>query len=99
MAGGTDGVVHGAPYRFADPARFAATRERWAPFPVSRLYDEPIRVLKFAVHAARLGREEELGALRRLDQQARLLERRRRAEPSDGAVPPYQKFESISLLL
>src|SRR6516164_11435205 len=29
------------------------------------------RVLKTAVHAAELGREEELGALRRLDEQAR----------------------------
>jgi hypothetical protein len=34
-----------------------------------------VRVLKSAVHAAKLGREEELGALRRLDEQARLLER------------------------
>jgi hypothetical protein len=40
-----------------------------------RVYDETIRVLKSAVHAAKLGREEELGALRRLDEQARLLER------------------------
>ena len=40
-----------------------------------RVYDETIRVLKTAVHAAKLGREEELGALRRLDEQARLVER------------------------
>jgi uncharacterized protein len=39
-----------------------------------RIYDETVRVLKSAVHAARLGREEELGALKRLDAQARLLE-------------------------
>jgi hypothetical protein len=39
-----------------------------------RVYDETIRVLKSAVSKARLGREEELGALKRLDEQARLLE-------------------------
>jgi len=40
-----------------------------------RVYDDTIRVLKSAVYASKLGREEELGALRRLDEQARLLER------------------------
>jgi hypothetical protein len=39
-----------------------------------RVYDETIRTLKTAVQNARLGREEELGALKRLDQQARQLE-------------------------
>jgi uncharacterized protein len=71
-------VVHGAPYRFTDPARFSFAhggKDRH-PFPVPlRVYDETIRVLKSAVYAAKLGREEELGALRRLDEQARLLER------------------------
>jgi len=71
-------VVHGAPYRFTDPARFSFAhggKDRH-PFPVPlRVYDETIRVLKSAVHAAKLGREEELGALRRLDEQARVLER------------------------
>ena len=70
-------VVHGAPYRFTDPARFSFAhggKDRH-PFPVPlRVYDETIRVLKSAVHAAKLGREEELGALKRLDAQARLLE-------------------------
>jgi uncharacterized protein len=45
------------------------------PFPVPlHVYDETIRVLKSAVQSAKLGREEELGALERLDRQARLLE-------------------------
>jgi uncharacterized protein len=39
-----------------------------------KVYDETIRVLKSAVHRAKLGREEELGALKRLDDQARQLE-------------------------
>jgi len=71
-------VVHGAPYRFSDPSRFSFAhggKDRH-PFPVPlHVYDETIRVLKSAVHAAKLGREEELGALTRLDEQARLLER------------------------
>jgi hypothetical protein len=71
-------VVHGAPYRFSDPARFSFAhggKDRH-PFPVPlRVYDETIRVLKSAVRCAKLGRHEELGALKRLDEQARLLER------------------------
>jgi len=70
-------IVHGAPYRFTDPARFSFAhggKDRH-PFPVPLpVYDETIRVLKSAVSNARLGREEELGALKRLDEQARLLE-------------------------
>jgi hypothetical protein len=71
-------VVHGAPYRFTDPARFSFAHggKDGHPFPVPlRVYDETIRVLKSAVHAAKLGRDEELGALRRLDEQAGLVER------------------------
>ena len=71
-------VVHGAPYRFADPARFSFAhggKDRH-PFPVPlRVYDQTIGVLKSAVQNAKLGREEELGALKRLDEQARRLER------------------------
>ncbi len=70
-------VVHGAPCRFSDPARFSLAhggKDR-LPFPVPlHVYDETIRTLKTAVQSARLGREEELGALKRLDQQARQLE-------------------------
>jgi uncharacterized protein len=71
-------VVHGAPYRFSDPARFSFAHggKDGHPFPVPlRVYDETIRVLKSAIQNARLGREEELGALQRLDTQARQLER------------------------
>jgi uncharacterized protein len=71
-------VVHGAPCRFVDPARFSFAhggKDRH-PFPVPlRVYDQTIRVLKSAVEKARLGREEALAALKRLDDQARRLER------------------------
>jgi uncharacterized protein len=49
------------------------------PFPVPlKVYDETISVLKSAVQKAKLGRDEELGALKRLDEQARNLERHAR---------------------
>ncbi len=71
-------VVHGAPYRFKDPARFSLAhggKDRH-PYPVPiKVYDETIRVLKSAVQQASLGRDEEMQALKRLDNQARLLER------------------------
>jgi uncharacterized protein len=41
----------------------------------SSVYDQTIHVLKSAVRNARLGREEELAALKRLDDQARLVDR------------------------
>jgi len=45
------------------------------PFPVPlRVYDQTIQVLKSAIQKAKLGRAEELGALKRLDDQARRLE-------------------------
>ncbi len=74
-------VVHGASYRFTDPARFSFAlggKDRH-PFPVPlKVYDETINVLKSAVQKAKLGRDEELGALKRLDEQARKLERHAR---------------------
>lgn len=71
-------VIHGAPYRFRDPARFSLAhggKDRH-PYPVPiKVYDETIRVLKSAVQNAKLGRDEEMQALKRLDDQARRLER------------------------
>jgi uncharacterized protein len=71
-------VVHGAPYRFRDPARFSLAhggKDRHPyPVPIS-VYDETIRVLKSAIGNSKLGREEQLQGLKRLDDQARRLER------------------------
>lgn len=70
-------VVHGAAFRFDDPARFSLAhggKDRH-PHPVpTKVYDETIRVLKSAVDKARLGNGERLEAIRRLDDQARRLE-------------------------
>ncbi len=71
-------VVHGAPCRFSDPARFSLAhggKDRH-PFPVPlKVYDETIRVLKSAVQKAKLGQDDELAALQKLDRESRKLER------------------------
>ena len=81
-------IVHGAPSRFSDPARysFAHGGKDGHPFPVPlKVYDETIGVLKRAVASARLGNDEKLAAIRRLDQQARALERTARG-------PGFEEF-------
>ncbi|HMI86824.1 MAG TPA: DUF763 domain-containing protein [Polyangiaceae bacterium] len=70
-------IVHGAPCRFTDPARFSLAHggKDGHPFPVPlRVYDETIRVLRSAVDRAKLGNDERLNAIRELDRQARELE-------------------------
>jgi hypothetical protein len=92
-------VVHGAPYRFGDPARFSLAhggKDRH-PFPVPiKVYDETIRVLKSAVQAAKLGRDEEMQALKRLDTQARHLERNATG-PSFDAFVAAERNRSAAL--
>jgi hypothetical protein len=70
-------VIHGAPCRFGDPARFSLAHggKDGHPFPVPlRVYDETLRVLRGAVDRARLGNDDRLAAVRRLDAEARRLE-------------------------
>jgi uncharacterized protein len=82
-------VMHGAPYRFTDPARFSFAhggKDRH-PFPVSlRVYDQTIHVLKSAVRNAKFGREEVLAALKRLDDQVRLLDRHTSGPSVDALI-------------
>jgi hypothetical protein len=89
-------VLHGAPCRFSDPARhsFAHGGKDRQPFPVPiRVYDQTIAVLKSAVAKAKLGRDEELAALKRLDRQARRLERSA-AGPSVEALIAEERRDS-----
>ena len=71
-------VVHGAPSRFTDPARFALAHggKDGHPFPVPlHIYDETLRVLRSAVDRAHhLGQDDKLSAVKRLDDQCRLAE-------------------------
>ena len=81
-------VIHGAPCRFSDPARYSLAhggKDRH-PFPVPlKVYDKTIGVLKDAVAKAKLGEDEKLGAIRRLDEQARRLE-------SQVGGPSFERF-------
>jgi uncharacterized protein len=81
-------VVHGAPYRFTDPARFSFAhggKDRH-PFPVPlKVYDETIAVMKAAVQKAKLGQDDKLAALKRLDDEARRVERRA-GLPVEGVI-------------
>jgi hypothetical protein len=82
-------VMHGAPYRFSDPARFSFAhggKDRH-PFPVPiKVYDRTIEVLKSAVLKAKLGRDDELAALKRLDVQSRRLERNAAGPTVDALI-------------
>lgn len=91
-------IVHGAPYRFSDPARFSLAhggKDRH-PFPVPlKVYDETIRVLKSAVCKAKLGREEELYALQRLDAQARSLEGDAAGSSFDALIGQERQLSAV----
>ena len=80
-------VIHGAPCRFSDPARFSLAhggKDRH-PFPVPlKVYDKTIGVLKSAIEQAKLGQDEKIEAIRRLDEQARRLEARAKGPTFDA---------------
>ncbi len=70
-------VLHGAPSRFTDPARFALAHggKDGHPFPVPlHVYDAALRVYRDAIERAKLGRDDRLEALRRLSREAQRLE-------------------------
>ena len=70
-------VVHGAPARFEDPARFAFAHggKDGHPFPVPlRVYDDSLGVLRRALAASRVGHSEKLDGMKRLDALTRAVE-------------------------
>jgi hypothetical protein len=82
-------VIHGAPARFSDPARHSLAHggKDGHPFPVPvKVYDETLRVLRGAVDRARLGNDDRLEAIRRLDAESRRLERFVAGEGFDAFV-------------
>jgi len=71
-------IVHGAPSRFSDPARFsfALGGKDGHPFPVPlKIYDESIAVLRRSLDAAKVGHTEKVDGFRRLDQFTHAIER------------------------
>jgi hypothetical protein len=90
-------VLHGAPCRFSDPARFAFAHggKDGHPFPVPlKVYDETLRTLRSAVERAKLGRDDKLAALRRLEAQSRLAE----AATEGKALPASPGFALASVI-
>lgn len=70
-------VVHGAPSRFSDPARFSFAHggKDGHPFPVPlTTYDESIAVLRQSLDSAKLQNSEKLDGFRRLDRFTRAIE-------------------------
>ncbi len=93
-------VVHGAPSRFADPARFSFAhggKDRH-PFPVPlKTYDETLTFLRTSLDAARIGDKDKLDGLRRLDRFVHAVETELQPEADFAAVIAHEKAISASL--
>jgi len=72
-------VVHGAPTRFSDPARFSFAlggKDRH-PFPVPlKTYDESLSVLRSALDSAKIGDREKIEGFRRLNSFTEMVEKK-----------------------
>ena len=82
-------VIHGAPTRFSDPARFSFAHggKDGHPFPVPlTTYDESLAVLRSALGAARVGNHEKIEGFRRLDRLTRAVKQQ---------MNPVADFEAI----
>lgn len=70
-------VVHGAPARFSDPARFSFAHggKDGHPFPVPlKTYDESIGILRAALDRAKVGDSDKIDGLARLERFTRVIE-------------------------
>jgi uncharacterized protein len=93
-------VVHGAPSRFSDPARFSFAHggKDGHPFPVPlKSYDESIAVLRRALDAARLGHSEKRDGFRRLDRLTRAVEEQREPLADFSAALAHEREISAAL--
>jgi hypothetical protein len=93
-------VVHGAPSRFADPARFSFAHggKDGHPFPVPlKTYDDSLGVLRRALDAARLGHTEKLEGFQRLDRLTRAVEEQRDPMADFTAAVNHERAISASL--
>jgi hypothetical protein len=96
-------VVHGAPSRFSDPARFSFAhggKDRH-PFPVPlKTYDESLNFLRTALDKAKLGgddKREKLDGFRRLDRFVRAVETQLEPEANLAAVVAHENAISSAL--
>jgi hypothetical protein len=93
-------VVHGAPSRFSDPARFSFAhggKDRY-PFPVPlKTYDESLNFLRTPLDAAKVGDKEKINGFRRLERFSRAVETQLQAEANFDAVVAHENAISPSL--
>jgi hypothetical protein len=93
-------VVHGAPTRFSDPARFSFAlggKDRH-PFPVPlKTYDETIGILRRAVDCAKLGDSDKIDGMRRLERFVRAVEQKAQPRADLAAVIAHENAMSQSL--
>jgi hypothetical protein len=93
-------VVHGAPSRFSDPARFSFAHggKDGHPFPVPlKTYDESLAVLRRSLETARLGDTRKMDGFRRLDRLTRAVEEDRDPFADFDAVLGHERTISTSL--
>ncbi|MEO8659611.1 MAG: DUF763 domain-containing protein [Bryobacteraceae bacterium] len=93
-------VVHGAPSRFTDPARFSFAHggKDGHPFPVPlKTYDESIAVLRRSLDAARLGDREKIDGFQRLNRFVQGIEERYRPEADFQAAIAHEHAISAQL--
>jgi hypothetical protein len=93
-------VVHGAPNRFSDPARFSFAhggKDRH-PFPVPlKTYDESLNFLRTSLDAAKVGDRDKLDGFRRLERFVSTVESRYEPEANFDAVIEHENEISPSL--
>ncbi len=93
-------VVHGAPSRFSDPARFSFAlggKDRH-PFPVPlKTYDESIAVLRRGLDSAKLGHTEKVEGFKRLERFVRGVEENFTPKADFNAVIAHEHRISASL--
>ena len=93
-------VVHGAPSRFSDPARFSFAHggKDGHPFPVPlKTYDESLNFLRISLEAARVGDKEKLDGFRRLERFARTIESELKPDADFDSAIAHEKAISPSL--
>ncbi len=93
-------VVHGAPARFSDPARFSFAHggKDGHPFPVPlKTYDDSLGVLRRSLDAARFDHSEKMEGFRRLDRLTRAVEEDRDPLADFAAAVAHERRISPSL--
>ncbi|MDX6443193.1 MAG: uncharacterized protein QOH71_267 [Blastocatellia bacterium] len=93
-------VVHGAPSRFDDPARFSFAHggKDGHPFPVPlKTYDESLNFLRASLETAKVGDKDKIDGFRHLERFVRTVETRLKPEANFDAVIDHENAISPSL--